>query len=338
MPAISEDRSPPDLKTLRGAARLVHESVRPTLQHCWPLLSRACGCEVWVKHENHTPIGAFKVRGGLVYLDALVRQQPDVSGIVTATSGNHGQSVAFAARRHGLPVTIVAPEPGAVEKKAAMAALGAEVIEQGQTFNDAFDHAKALARSTQRHFMPSFHPLLVRGVASYSLELLGAVPDLDTVYVPIGLGSGICGMIHVRDALGLKTRIVGVVPAAAPTYARSFEAGEVLEAAIRPTILDSLINRRAAPLALDIIRAGAERIVEVSDDQVIEALRLYLTATHNLSEPGGAAALAALYAERAQMAGQRVGVVLTGANVDMAAYYRFIAPKAGKATEATRAF
>ncbi len=277
-----------------------------------------------MKHENHTPIGAFKVRGGLTYLDALVRKQSDCAGIVTATSGNHGQSVTFAARRFDLPVTVVAPEPGAVEKKAAMSALGAQVIEHGANFNDAFDHAGDLARSSGWHFMPSFHPWLVLGVASYSLELFEAVPDLDTVYVPIGLGSGICGMIHVRDALNLKTKIVGVVPAAAPTYSLSFQAGRIVEAEIQPTILDSLINRTVAPLALDIIRQGAERIVEITDEQAVQALRFCFTATHNLAEPGGAAALAALWAERDRMAGRRVGVVLTGANADMASYRRYI--------------
>ncbi|MHA1549245.1 MAG: threonine dehydratase [Alphaproteobacteria bacterium] len=327
MLATPERYSPPDLKSLREAADLVHGKVQPTLQYCWPLLSQSCGCQVWVKHENHTPIGAFKVRGGLVYLDALIRHEPDVLGVVTATSGNHGQSVAFAARQYGLPVTVVAPEMGAVEKKAAMAALGAEVIEYGKNFNEAYDHAASLARSKRYHFMPSFHPLLVLGVASYSLELFGTVSDLDTVYVPIGLGSGICGMIHVRDALNLKTRIVGVVPAAAPTYTLSFKAGKVVPAEIKPTILGSLINERAAPLALDIIRQGAERIVEVTDGQVIEAMRLYFTATHNLAEPGGAAALAALWSEKHHMTGQRIGIVLTGANADMASFYRYIAPK-----------
>ena len=327
MDTVSEQASPPGLEALRSAARLVHERIQPTLQHCWPLLSKSCGCDVWVKHENHTPIGAFKVRGGLVYLDALVRSVPDVPGIVTATSGNHGQSVAFAARLHDVPVTVVAPQPGAAEKKLAIAAFGAEVIEHGRNFNEAFDFATTLAESTGRHMMPSFHPLLVLGVASYSLELFGAVPDLDAVYVPIGLGSGICGMIHVRDALGLKTRIIGVVPAAAPTYARSFAAGRVVPAEIRPTILDSLINREPAPLALEIICKGAERIVEVADDQVADAMRLIFTTTHNIAEPGGAAALAALCADREQLAGQRVGVVLTGANSDMAFFHRVIGPK-----------
>ncbi|MCP4384074.1 MAG: threonine dehydratase, partial [Hyphomicrobiales bacterium] len=255
----------PDLATLRAAGRLVRQHVPQTPQHRWPLLSAACGCDVWVKHENHTPIGAFKVRGGIVYLDALVRERPGTEGIVTATSGNHGQSVAFAAKRFGLSVTVVAPSVGAVEKKAAMAALGAEVIEYGKNFNDAFDHATALAESSGRHLMPSFHPLLILGVASYSLELFDAVPDLDVAYVPIGLGSGICGMLHARDALGLKTRIVGVTPASAPTYARSFAARTAVPADIQPTNLDSLINKRPAPLALDIILKGAERIVEVTD-------------------------------------------------------------------------
>lgn len=328
----SVDRyTPPDLDALRRAARLVHEHVQPTLHYCWPLLSEACGCDVWLKHENQTPIGAFKIRGGITYLDALVREEPDVPGIVTATSGNHGQSVAFAARIHRLPVTVVAPRPGAVEKKKAMAALGAEVVEHGENFNDAFDHAVALARSTGRHLLPSFHPLLVLGVASYSLELFDAAPDLDVVYVPIGLGSGLCGMIHVRDALGLATRLVGVVPEAAPTYHRSFAAKTAVPVEMQPTILDSLKNKTTAPLALDIILNGAERVVTVSDTAAAAAVRLCFKTTHNLVEPGGAAALAALHAERDALACRRVGAVLTGANADMAEYRDILAAESDSA-------
>ncbi len=326
----AQDYTPPDLEALRSAARLVHKHVQPTLHYCWPLLTKACGCDVWLKHENQTPIGAFKVRGGITYLDALKREQPDVPGIVTATSGNHGQSVGFAGRIYGVPITVVAPRPGAVEKKAAMAALGAELVEHGENFNDAFEHAVALAESTGKHLMPSFHPLLVLGVASYSLELFDAVQDLDVVYVPIGLGSGICGMIHVRDALGLKTRIVGVVPSAAPTYHRSFAAREALPVEMGPTILDSLMNKRPSPVALEVILKGAERIVEVTDEEALAAVRLCFKSTHNLVEPGGAAALAALYKERESLAGGRAGAVMTGANVDMAKFRDIlVGPEAG---------
>src|ERR1700724_2607079 len=214
-----------DLETLEAAAALVHRSVPPTPQYCWPLLSRRVGAELWVKHENHTPIGAFKIRGGLFYLDAVRRAEPNLRGVVTATTGNHGQSIALAATRLAIAATIVAPHGNSLEKNRAMQAFGARLVEAGHDFQAAFEHATELARQEHLHFLPSYHPLLVRGVASYGLELFRAVPDLDVVYVPIGLGSGISGVIAARDALGLRTEIVGVVAANAPTYALSFAAG-----------------------------------------------------------------------------------------------------------------
>src|SRR5258707_2367056 len=214
-----------DLETLEAAAALVHRVVPPTPQYCWPLLSRRVGAELWVKHENHTPIGAFKIRGGLVYLDAVRRSEPNLRGVVTATTGNHGQSIALAATRLGIAATIVAPHGNSVEKNRAMQAFGARLVEAGHDFQAAFEHATDLAPQERLHFVPSYHPLLVRGVASYALELFRAVPDLDVVYVPIGLGSGISGVIAAREALRLRTEIVGVVAEGAPTYALSFAAG-----------------------------------------------------------------------------------------------------------------
>ena len=230
----------PTLAELEEAAALVHRTVAPTPQYCWPLLSRRLGGELWVKHENHTPIGAFKLRGGLVYLDAARRAEPGLAGVVTATRGNHGQSVAYAARRLGLAATVVVPFGNSAEKNRAMAAFGAKLVEAGHDFQAAYEHAAALAARDGLHFVRSFDPALVRGVASYGLELLRAVSGLDTVYVPIGLGSGICGMIAAREALGLKTEIVGVVAAGAPCYALSFAAGRAVSTNRADTLADGL--------------------------------------------------------------------------------------------------
>jgi threonine dehydratase len=301
---------------LEAAASIVYGSMVPTPQQRWPLLDQRCGAEVWVKHENHTPVGAFKVRGGLVYMDDLFRSQPGVRGIVAATRGNHGQSVAFAAARYGRAVAVVAPFGNSVEKNRAMRALGAELIECGHDFQASLEAAGEIARERAWHFMPSFHELLVRGVASYSLEILRAVPDLHTLYVPIGLGSGICGAIAARDALNLRTRIVGVVSTAAPAYARSLAAGRVISHDATTRIADGIACRTPVAEALATIAGGAERIVEVSDDEIEDAMRAIYEDTHNVAEGAAASGLAALVQERHRMHGRAVGFVLTGANVD----------------------
>ncbi len=310
------------LAELDSAAAVVYRAMQPTPQQRWPLLDERCGAGVWVKHENHTPVGAFKVRGGLVYLDDLARRSPPVSGIVTATRGNHGQSVAFAAARHGLPVAVVVPFGNSESKNRAMKALGAELLERGRDFQDALDSARAIADERGWHFMPSFHPLLVRGVASWALEFMRAVPDLHTLYVPIGLGSGICGAIAVRDLLNLRTRIVGVVSAGAPAYARSLQAGRLVSQEVTTQIADGLACRTPVPEALEIIGKGAERVLEVRDEEVEAAMRAIYDDTHNVAEGAAAAALAAVLQERERIAGQRVGIVLTGANVDGAVLAR----------------
>ena len=315
----------PTLAELEAAADLVHRTIAPTPQIRWPLLSERCGCEVWVKHENHTPIGAFKVRGGLVYVDELLEREPGVAGVIAATRGNHGQSVAFAARSAGLDAVVVVPHGNSVEKNRAMAALGAELVEHGQDFNAAYDHAKDLAQERGLHLFPSYHPILVRGVATYSLELLRAVPDLDTVYVPIGLGSGINGMIAARRALGLKTRVVGVVAEQAPSYALSFEAGRPVSTSSCATLADGVAVRVPDAEALAIILDGVERVVTVSEAEIEAAMRAYFADTHNLAEGAGAAPLAALLKEKRQMAGKKVGLILSGGNVDTEVYRRILA-------------
>jgi threonine dehydratase len=274
------------------------------------------GTETWVKHENHTPIGAFKVRGGLVFVERLARESGAVAGIVTATRGNHGQSIAFAGSAHGVPVTIVVPHGNSPEKNAAMVGLGATLIEHGHDFQAAREHAGALAEEHGLTMLGPFHRDLVTGVATYARELYGAAGELDAVYVPVGQGSGICGLIGVRDLLGLHTEIIGVVAEAAPATKLSFEAGHVVSTETAATFIDGVACRVPEEEAIEIILKGAERIIDVSDDACAEAIRTLLTTTHNLAEPAGAVALAGLLSERDRQRGRTVAVIQTGGNLD----------------------
>lgn len=313
----------PSLASLESAAALVYESMPPTPQYRWPLLESRAGTELWVKHENHTPTGSFKVRGGLVYFDDLCRSGKPV-GVITATRGNHGQSVGFAARRYGVPATIVVPHGNSVEKNAAMRALGVELIERGRDFQAASEAAADIAAERGWHRLPSFHPLLVCGVGTYALELFRAVPDLDTVYVPIGMGSGLCGVIAARDALGLDTRVVAVVSTGAPAFALSWHENRVISHEVTTRIADGMACRTPMREALDIARLGAERIVEVTDEEVEAAMRAMFADTHNVAEGGGAASLAALLQERGAMRGRKVAIILSGGNVDSDVYSRVL--------------
>jgi threonine dehydratase len=310
----------PGLDELEAAAALIREAVPPTPQIAWPLLSARAGATVWLKHENHTPVGAFKVRGGLVYLDALRRDRPDVRGVVTATRGNHGQSIAFAARRHGLRAVVVVPDGNNPEKNAAMRALGAELVEHGADFQDAAEHAGRLAEAEGLFRLPSFDPLLVRGVGTYALELLRAVPGLERIYVPIGLGSGICGVLAARAALGLGLEVVGVVSSAAPAYARAFASGVPGSVPAATALADGVAVRTPDPLALRWIREGVARIVEVSDAEVASAMAALFRDTHNAAEGAGALGLAGLLRERDRNRGRSVATVLSGANVDASTF------------------
>lgn len=310
----------PVLTELERAADLVHAVMPATPQYRWPLLCERAGCEVWVKHENQTPAGAFKIRGGLVYMDDLRRSRPDVTGVIAATRGNHGQSVAFAAARAGLTSTIVVPEGNSVEKNAAMQAFGAELVVHGHDFQASLEHAEALARDRNLHMLKSYHPLLVAGVGTYALELFGAVPDLDAVYVPIGLGSGICGVIAARDAVGSKADVIGVVAENAPAYALSFEAAKPVSTNTADTMADGMACRIPVPGALDVIRAGAAGVVRVSEAEIKAAMRHYFTDTHNVAEGAGAAPLAGLLKERDRWQGRKVGLILSGGNVDRPVY------------------
>ena len=312
------------LAELEAAQRLVLAAFPGTPQYAWPLLAARTGADVWVKHENHTPIGAFKVRGGLVHLDRLAREGTAARGIISATRGNHGQSLAYAGRRVGIPVTIVVPHGNSAEKNAAMRALGATLVEHGADFDAARHEAMRLAQTRGLVFAPSFHPDLVLGVATWALELFRGAPGLDALYVPIGLGSGICGAIGVRDLLGLRTEIIGVQSTGAPAYARSLAAGHVIELDAADTLADGIAVRIPEPAAFATIRAGVSRIVTVTDDEVAAAIRAYWTDTHNLAEGAGAAPLAALLQERDVMVGRRVGLPLCGGNIDLALFRTWV--------------
>ncbi|MDA9496372.1 threonine dehydratase [Bradyrhizobium sp. CCBAU 11357] len=313
-----------DLRELERAHAIVGQAVPATPAHAWPLLAGRIGTEVVVKHENHTPIGAFKVRGGLVYLERLKRERPKTSGIISATRGNHGQSLAFAASRHGVPAVIYVPRGNSVEKNRAMKAFGAELVEHGEDFQAAREEAERRAQFAGLHMVPSFHPDLVLGVATYALELFRAVPDLDVLYVPIGQGSGICGCIMARDLLGLKTEIVGVQSTEAPSYALSFAAGKIVTTETSNTRADGMATRIPDEDAFALIRKGAARIAQVTDDEVAAAIRAYWTDTHNLAEGAGAAALAAALQEKSKLKGKRVGLVLSGGNIDFDLFRRWV--------------
>lgn len=289
-----------------------------TPQYAWPLLGQAVGAEVWVKHENHTPTGAFKVRGGLVYADRLRTHRPHVIGLVSATRGNHGQSLAFAGRAAGLDVTIVVPHGNSPDKNAAMRGFGAEVVEHGHDFQAARERSVDLAAERGAEAVPPYHPDLVLGVATYAAELFDAVGELDVVYVPVGMGSGASGLVRVRDLLGLRTEIVGVVAKGAPAYARSFAAGHVVETDTADTFVDGVACRSPDSVALQVLRAGAARVLEVDDDATAQAVRTLFATTHNAAEPAGAIALAGLLAERDAVQGRRVAVIQTGGNIDTA--------------------
>ena len=313
------------LAELEAAAQLVHRTVPPTPQYAWPLLAERTGCEVWVKHENHTPTAAFKVRGGIVYMDHLKRSQAKVTGVISATRGNHGQSIAFSASRAGIPTTIYVPRGNSTDQNAAMRAFGATVVEFGRDFDEALAECHRVAHEQNLHFISPFNRDQVKGVATYALELLRAVVDLDTVYVPIGMGSGICGLITARDLLGLKTEIVGVVARNAPAMALSFAAGKPVPTNSALTFADGMASRDPQEEALTILKRGATRVLELSEDDIAEAVRAYFQDTHNVAEGAGAAPLAGLMQARVRMTGKRVAVILSGGNIDASVYRRILA-------------
>jgi len=310
----------PTKQQLNTAAQIVYAAMPPTPQYSWPLINEALGCEVWIKHENHTPTGAFKVRGGLVYLHELAQREPQTKHIVTATRGNHGLSIGFAAQRHGMTAHIVVPRGNSTEKNTAMRALGVDLIEHGDEFQDCREHAALLAEKNSWHRIPSMHPDLLSGVASYWMELFTAQPDLDVVFVPIGQGSGICAAVAVKHAMGLKTKIIGVVSAHALAYKSSFEAGYKIEEPVSTKLADGLACRVPDDVSLEIILSMVDQVVAVTDTEVAAAMKLLFTTTHNVAEGAGAAAMAAALQMKTKMkekfSGLKVGLPLCGGNVD----------------------
>lgn len=315
----------PTLDQIRQAQAIVYRHMPPTPQFTWPLLNKRLETEAWIKHENHSPVGAFKLRGALVYMDWLKQTQPDLAGVVAATRGNHGQGVGLAARLSGLRAVIVVPHGNSKEKNSAMLAQEAELVEYGQDFQESLEFARNLASDLGFNMIDSFHERLVMGTATYALEFLQAAPPLETVYVPIGLGSSISGVSAARNALNLKTEIVGVVSAASPSYALSFQQHKVVEAPSATAIADGLACRTPNAAAMEIIWQNVARIVEVTDDEIAHAMRAYYTDTHNLAEGAGAAALAGALQEKQKNRSKRIGIVLTGGNVDRETYAEVLA-------------
>jgi threonine dehydratase len=315
---------------IKAAQDCVYASLRPTPQFEWPLLSEAFGSDsgsgtkVWVKHENHQPVGAFKVRGGLTYFEALMKREPQLSGVISATRGNHGQSIGFAAQKHGVRATIVVPRGNSVEKNAAMRALGVELVEHGAEFQESREHAAKLAQERGLHFVPSYHRDLLLGVMTYWVELFEAVQP-DVVYVPIGLGSGFCAAVAARAHTGVKTKLIGVVSAHATAYMDSFKARKKLEAPVTTQIADGMACRVPDQDALDVIIREAHDVIAVSDDEVKAAMRLLFTATHNVAEGAGAASLAAAMQQKDQLRGLVVGTTLCGGNVDADVFAKVLA-------------
>lgn len=318
------DTNLPTLDEIREAQKLVYSVMSPTPQIVWPLLSQRLGTEVWVKHENHTPIAAFKARTAVVYAAELFRKSKGIQGLVTATRGNHGQSVALAARRFNVPAYVVVPRGNSIEKNSAMRAQGANLIEYGADYQESKEQAMRLAAERGWHFVPSYHRDIVKGVATYWLEFFSSVPDLDVVYVPIGQGSGISSCCTVRNGMNLKTKIVGVVTEGAPAYALSFEAGRSISAPVTTLLGDGVACRVPDSASLEIVLKNVERVVRISEDEMRQCMRILFTDTHNVVEGAGAIGLAAALREKRSLEGKRVGLVLSGGNVDRDVFARVI--------------
>jgi threonine dehydratase len=317
----------PDAAAIAEAADFLRELVPPTPQFVWPQVAAAFGAEVWIKHENHTPIGAFKARSVAVYFRELLRREPGIAGVITATRGNHGQAVGLAARLFKLPATIYVPRGNSVEKNAAMRALGAALVEHGDDFQESREEAMRVAARDGLHLVPSYHLDIVKGVATYWAELFRAAPDLDVIYVPIGMGSGICAAAAARNLFSPRTKIVGVCSAHALASARSFAAREVVEAPVSTKLGDGMACRKLDGESIATMVENVERIVEVTDAELAEAMRAIFRMTHNVAEGAGAAGFAAAWRERASLAGRRVGLPMTGGNVDAPAFADVLAGK-----------
>ncbi len=321
---VQDSTTPFSLAELDAAAELIYRYMHPTPQYTWPLLSRRLGCEAWVKHENFTPVGAFKVRGGILYAEQLRRENPTAKGFVAATRGNHGQSLAYGARLFGFKPVIVVPHGNSVEKNEAMEALGGELIIHGADFQESLEYAMQVAKERKLIMAPNFDLTLVKGVSTYALEMFRGAPQLDVIYVSIGMGSGVCGVMAARNALGLKTTVVGVVSAGAPAYGISFRSHKLESHAVTTIIADGMACRKPDERALELIWQGVDRVVEVTDKEVEAAMRAYFSDIHSVVEGAGAAGFAAAMKERERLAGKRVGLILSGGNVDRAVFARVL--------------
>jgi len=317
----------PDRDAMESAAQFLATLVPPTPQYVWPQVAAAFGTEVWLKHENHTPIGAFKARSAAMYFQKMMQREPECRGVITATRGNHGQAVGLAARRFKLPATVYVPHGNSVEKNNAMRALGVKLVEHGDDFQDSREEAARVGARDGLHMVPAFHADIVLGVTSYWAEFFRAAPDLDVVYVPIGQGSGACAAAAVRNVYSPRTKIVGVVSAHAAAFSKSFAARQVVESPVETRLGDGMACRKPDPEALAIILANVSRIVEVTDAELAAAMRAIFAMTHNVAEGAGAAAFAAAWRDRESLKGLRVGVTVSGGNVDTNVFADVLAGK-----------
>jgi len=314
----------PNMPEIESAQSTIYRTMPPTPQYTWPLLNQRLGTEAWIKHENHSPVGAFKLRGALVYVASLKESQPDLTTVVAATRGNHGQGVAMAARMLSLRAIIVVPHGNSREKNQAMLAQGADLIEHGHDFQESLEFARRLASQPGHAMVESLHRRLVMGTATYALEFFRATPPLATVYVPIGLGSSICGVAAVRNLISPSTQVLGVVSSASPSYALSFREGKIVEAPSSTKIADGLACRVPNADAMQAIWQNVARIVEVSDTEIAAAMRAYYQDTHNIAEGAAAAALAGALQEKSQLTSQPIGIICTGGNIDRDLYVQVL--------------
>jgi threonine dehydratase len=317
----------PDRAAIDSAAQFIATLVPSTPQYVWPQVAAAFGAEVWLKHENHTPIGAFKARSAAMYFQKMMQREPKCPGVITATRGNHGQAVGLAARRFKLPATVYVPHGNSVEKNNAMRALGVTLVEHGHDFQESREEAARVGARDGLHMVPAFHPDIVLGVTTYWAELFRAAPDLDVIYVPIGQGSGVCAAAAARNAYSPGTKIVGVVSAHAQAFSKSFAAKQIVESPVETKLGDGMACRKPDADALALILANVSRVVEVTDAELAAAMRAIFAMTHNVAEGAGAAAFAAAWRERESLAGQRVGITVSGGNVDTDVFADVLASK-----------
>jgi len=315
--------TPPTLEDIYAARLRVYSAVKrtPLMRH--PLLTAETGLDIFVKHENHNPTGAFKVRGGLNLIGSLSADER--RGVMTATTGNHGQSIAFACQREGVPCLIVTPVGNNPEKNAAMRALGAEVRESGRDFDEARDTVEAMqAERGWRYVHSANEPLLIAGVATYALEIFEELPEADVILVPVGGGSGASGCGIVRSGIGSRTKVIGVQAERADAFARSWRTRSRIVGDRADTFAEGMATRVTFDLTFDILQHELDDIVTLTEDELAEGVRLALRSTHNLAEGAGAAPLMAAMKLRDRLAGKKIVCVMSGGNIDTATLRRVL--------------